>query len=1379
MTFQVGDTVWTPCARQGFKPSVIKAVDEAANSYLVEALGELEAGSRQERAQRQEVFPFFDFGTDQTCEDNTSLVHLDGANILHNLFLRFAQDKIYTYTGTVLLAVNPYKALHRLYSDEVMAAYRNRALGQRPPHPYAIADTAYRQMMRDRRDQALIISGESGAGKTETAKITMHYLTSVSRTDMARGGRIQDKIINANPILESFGNASTVRNRNSSRFGKYNEMYFNRVGSLVGAGIQTYLLESSRVVSQQEGEQNYHVFYQMLAGSDQEVLEDMSLDRSTKYQLLYTPGAQIPAEGSQEHKRHRNEFLRLQQALSIVGVEDEARQEIFHVVAALVHLGDVRFEAVGGSQDAVSQDLQSGDTSPSAQDAQVTVTQDDGLCCAAELLGFSESRLLQVLKWREVHVASRQTHIRCPRTKTQAHHTLQSLIKIVYKRLFEHIVDCINQSNMSGGHTSSWTSLHSETGSSKSDYMNIGTLDIYGFERLTTNSFEQLCINLANERLQQFFVEEMLLAELTMYQNEMIDVQIIDLPDSKPTVSCIQSVMSILDDHSKRFIKNLVSQVDDIDQRFCENIHREHIQASTPRNHSGNSGILMALRMRATRTQNVPGLHDGFVVRHYAGDVSYLTKGWIEKNNDALVPEVEALLCNSSKSLVKCLSDSEAVESAVGERFSSVSSKYLTNLTNLLSTLKQCHPHYIRCFNPNERWQAGVFDKKYVLDQVIQNGTVELVGIMHNGYPNRCRLDDIRRRFTNLLPPDFDRYKNREFVEAIMLAFEIDSAQWTIGTTRLFLKAGQLRALEHLLDSGSSASLEMISRIRRQFARKKLKCVRNAISFTLWLPRYARTLRKDKLSIRMRKVCFVYVRLMRWLNGVRTRLYSVDPSVGGLSRCRSRTSCSFLRGAKYPEPGSRPPQLFLALNTYEEPDYVGNVLQDGMQPVRGGPMTIWRKQSTESILFYDGSSLISARLDATSFLRRLDNPVDLEGSEDAPMSDVRQVDVNGKGRALREAVPRCHDIVCMCQSKSDTQVFATCHAHREVLIWRWQGSHVSDELRPALLTEMFFSLLQGEIVYQMCFVSNEPEEIQENGGYVLVLLVGKVDRPYLNLKFVSIYQGRWNIECINRIGEDGSLMPAVQDGSLNLYMSFTDKVAVVAGRAVLQFYEIKRSSTRISCCIIQDMAEHQGFGRDLLRETNFVSCLGMPPLKTKGCDWIVLGDTVGTIYGFRFDQLHDPDRVIMHAEDFGRFRTKSNLHEREVPVRLLLGSFGSYSSMQVTKANLLGNCIFDRLQYDLNCFFSAGDNGKLLKWTVGKHGWTAEEECSIRDSMLRYQPHPDAVGRNASQYVAGHSSRLVPHLLVFVDEKRKLLVCSLSGDTVPPQNTCSYALGGA
>jgi len=1387
--FEIGDFVWSPCVRLGFRRGRIVSLETECDSFVVDAQGDEDdpKASGQERVRRSDVRPFFDSGPERTCEDNTSLVHLDDANILQNMYRRYRQDRIYTYTANVLLAINPYKKMQHMYTEEVMAAYKNKNVGVKSPHPYAIADSCYRQLLREFQNQALIISGESGAGKTETAKITMHYLAHVSRTDAAHGGRIQEKIINANPILESFGNASTVRNRNSSRFGKYNEMYFNRVGSLVGAGIKTYLLEASRVVSQNDGERNYHVFYEMLAGLSPDELDAMQLDNSTKYQLLYNDGACVPDEGSAEWNRSKTDFEELLRALSVVGFSEPVQKELFEIMAALIHLGEVQFQCVN-ERDDTEQDAPSTEASPhadgsgSSQEALVEVIVKSAIGQAADLLGLSEARLMNVLRFRDVHVVSRKSHIRCPRTKTQAHQTLSGIIKILYKRLFEQIVERLNASNI--GQAARQGSHASEGSSFESHYANIGTLDIYGFERLKVNSLEQLCINLANERLQQFFVEEVLDAEQKMYKREQITIEFFDLPDARPVVNTIQSIMSdILDEHSRRSIKNLVRQGDDTDQKFCEHIHREHIKDRF-------KGVLCALKLKADRSGKGLALHDGFVVRHYAGDVPYSTRGWIEKNNDALVPEVESLLAKSSKPLVSCLADAEAIDVTAGERFKSVSGKYLLNLNGLLATLKSCALHYIRCFNPNEKRTPGLFEKRYVLDQVIQCGTVELVRIMHSGFPHRCKLEEIRNRFTNLLPVDFRNYKDRDYVEAIMLAFEIDASQWTVGTSRLFLKAGQLRLLEHLLDQGSMASQEMIARIRRQFARKKLKGARSAISFALWLPRHVKELRKDRMLVSLRKVTWLYVRLIRWLDAARRRIYGdSEPSVATMAvqwaTNRHQFTTPVQTGMTAPRLMKRKPQLFVASNLRLHPDFAANMHKDMVTNVQVKKFAGTRVQGqmSESILFFDGSAIISAQLNPRPFLRNDTGhgPADMHAYDECSLADVRYVDVWETGRALPLNGGRGNGVItCLCQQRQNTQMFASCDSNSLIHTWKWLGTDADEPNKPALKCTYQFQW-PDDVVYQICFFEdclrlcslNDPSI----GFTSLFILSSSPSSSRLQLslvRFNAFSIGCEQVKVLAILSKDGELNSAMQDGSLIMASSHTGRILVLAGTGVMQFYEIiVNDCGDVSLELVEDMALYHP---DVL-QTSFLSCLCMPPPRHKGSDWIVFGDDVGRVYGFSFGI--SAGRIVKHAEDCGRFSRSVNLHDTDVPIHLVIPTFGTNSSghFQASQAKCIAyDAFLLQVAPDDSCFYTMAENGKLLQWNLGRT-WEAKAEPVVRP------PAGMASSGRASkvpQFIAGHASRLVPHVLILADQEHELLMCIDRSEAVhnlPEGMVCSYVRG--
>lgn len=1357
--FEPGCLVWSPCAREGFRRSRIMSQGEN-DSFIVNDEADPQAPG-ESKVRRDQLRPFYDAGPDRTCEDNTSLVHLDDANILDNLQRRFAQNQVYTYTANVLLAVNPYRPSNHLYSEAKVAEYKSRNIGACAPHPFAIADTAHRHMLRERRDQALVISGESGAGKTETAKICMRFLTRISRTDEVHGTDIQRKIINANPILESFGNAATVRNRNSSRFGKYNEMWFNRVDSLVGAGIKTYLLEGSRVVCHQEGEQNYHVFYEMLAGLSSEALVELELDPSERYKLLYAGRAEPLEETDDEVHERRRQFAELREALAVIGFTEDDENQLWDAIAALVHLGEVEFrenagdgEAVPTKTDVPSPSGASADTSAiesHSQEPEVEIANRDNINQAANLLGVKGWRLRQVMQMKEVHVRRqnrRTSHITCPRTKSQAYQTLQSVIKVLYQRLFTNIVGRIN--------AASSTSPQDETTGN-----HIGTLDIYGFERLQTNSFEQMCINLANERLQQFFIEEVLDAEQKMYRDDGLKIPPWQLPDSQPVVSGIEAVLRILDDHSLKAVKALSNE--NPDQKFCAQVYTEQVQKQV-----STGGPIMALKLKASRSGQSMGIHDGFQVRHYAGEVAYATRGWIDKNNDALVPEVEALLASSEKQLVKELADPDPADPHSGERLRSVGREYVSNLSNLMSTLKKCSVHYIRCFNPNHHRQPGTFDKKYVLDQVVQCGTVELVRIMHHGFPHRVALQDVRSRFTSLLPEVFSRYRDRDFVQAIMLAFEIDETQWTVGSSRLFLKAGQLRILEHLRDSNAKASKEMIRKITMRFAKKRLRAACIVIDVVRWLPRHIRQIRCDRFLEKLARILKIYLGLMRWLRRARVRLHR-DLPCGELGQ---RDAMLHNLGVTFSLPNADVavkgmtvgnPQLFMALNFYEEPDYLEWLQYNQMHRISDQTLRQWQSQTTESILFYDGRSLISARLSPRAFLAGLDPHTNgMEKEVDRSLSDVRQVDVIGSGKALPLAYGRWDGkLIAMCQHRHSKQIFATCSTTNDVMIWKWMGTDAQDPSKMAVRFLGGMDMGRRHIVLQMCFLCEVPERVQKRHGHVVIVLAAPVDRHWLEIHIYSVYSTTWELEGLTPIRPESSMLQGLRMHGVNvkfMTMSYSDKILVLGGESTLQFYQLNDVNGQLSMSLLQDTAK----SFDELRECAMVSCLCMHlPVAYASehfYDWIVVANEHGKMYGFKFD-VHNNGEIEQNSNDSGRYR--HNSHTECVPVTSLVACFGDRPNSHY--AHIKERGISYSLALSQKClpqdhdkFCSIGSDGKLLSWELKTRGWQPASQSDVRAVS---EARSEAYGGGSCDFVAAHCSRLVPNVIVAVDQARQLLVC--------------------
>eukprot|EP00929_Paragymnodinium_shiwhaense_P105641 TRINITY_DN7068_c0_g3_i1.p1 TRINITY_DN7068_c0_g3~~TRINITY_DN7068_c0_g3_i1.p1 ORF type:complete len:1368 (+),score=413.56 TRINITY_DN7068_c0_g3_i1:90-4193(+) len=810
-----GTPVWIPSSDNkvaAFCPATV--VEEQQDGSTVSVLVDKSTkpdGGKTLQVSRGEIRLRFEREDGRTSDDNTSLVHMNDASILQNLELRHKQDKIYTYTASVLLAMNPYKWRDGLYEPEQCDQYRGKHIGAMPPHPFAIADTSYRLLVKEKKNQAMLISGESGAGKTETAKIVMKYLGHVSGTGSDFASSLQARVTVAQPILESIGNAATLRNNNSSRFGKYNKIFFDDDGMLADAGVTTYLLESSRVVVHAQRERNYHVFYEMLAGLSDEQLQEFGLDRKHPYRLLHSAGT--PVEGFEEFDK-RN-YGRLRKAMATIGLEEEQIEANFKMLAGLIHLGDA-----AGDQDV-------GGTTSSSEDRTVELNE-EAVAKAARLLGMDADELAGTLTKKRIKIPGRRSLHEVARTASQFRHSLHSLIKAIYKRLFEDIVHRINKSFKELG-----ASREDNGGALSEDgeRRHIGILDIYGFERLQRNSFEQLCINLANERLQQCFVENVLLAEQDVYRREGLAWTDLPVPDSTPVVRCIGQVFTTLDDFSSRLAKGM--EKDATDERFNEKITSEAAKDAERKE------ILKKPKMSArTRSggSDGPGLNESFTVRHYAGIVDYTTQGWLDKNNDRLLTECEDLIASSSNTALRALADEDAADSK-RVSFRSISKKYQQDLQGLITTLETCNLHYIRCFKPNEEQKPRLFKQQLVLDQIIQCGTIELVKIMHDGYPNRCAFAEITGRFKSLLPEKFQRYGDRTFIEALMMAYKVPSSDWALGMSRLFLKAGQLQKLEDMRSEGAVPDADVLAGIVRSIVRKRWVRAFHAINLCRYIPR--------------------------------------------------------------------------------------------------------------------------------------------------------------------------------------------------------------------------------------------------------------------------------------------------------------------------------------------------------------------------------------------------------------------------------------------------------------------------------------------------------------------------------------------------------------
>ncbi|CAD7971768.1 unnamed protein product, partial [Amoebophrya sp. A120] len=657
---------------------------------------------------------------------------------------RYFQDEIYTYTASVLFSINPYKKLDHLYSNERQSDYLNLAsLQSRPPHAFALAEIARRKLVHGRTHQAIVISGESGAGKTENAKVVMAYLIQQSRTraKVAENGAAAASVDNmilrcATPILESLGNATTVRNHNSSRFGKFSMLMFNARGDIVGGEIRTYLLESSRVSKFGAGERTYHIWYEILCGASAEQLTKLGLQKNSKYALLYgrdqVTQKSTPLRGAEE----ATNFTAFCTGLKVMNFSPEQIEEVLETLGGLIHLFELDFEDAASGQG-------------------IQVVESPHVAEAARLLGMSVNSLCESLCKKTLirpkrNNQGRDSVFKTDRTPAQAKNAQEALVKMLYKRLFEHIVAQINSSLLVAGQTQNLA---------ESSRRHIGILDIYGFEQLKLNSFEQLCINLANERLQEFFCDKVILAEQEMYRKEGLPA--ISLQVESSGIICRMRLYLLY--FCTIFYGSVRIEIHKI-EKFV--MHKIDVSWSL------NANLTL-------------------VVRHYAGEVNYSTEGWLEKNNAALSTEAEMLIsCSDHKLVARLHGEAQSAATSVGR-------KYLADLDLLLSTLDACSLHYIRCFKPNLSQKPSLWEGGVILDQMRQSGGIDLVKIMHEGYPNRCSFDYLVERYQSKLP-DFKDEQPRTFLGALMLAFEVPKSDYVIGASRLFLKSGCLAVLDQL-----------------------------------------------------------------------------------------------------------------------------------------------------------------------------------------------------------------------------------------------------------------------------------------------------------------------------------------------------------------------------------------------------------------------------------------------------------------------------------------------------------------------------------------------------------------------------------------------------
>ncbi|XP_061568318.1 myosin-11-like [Cololabis saira] len=746
--------VWVPSEREGFEAASVR--EDKGEEVLVELSNGQKMTIHKDDIQKMNPPKF------SKVEDMAALTFLNEASVLQNLRERYFSSLIYTYSGLFCVVVNPYKMLP-IYSEKVIEMYKGKKRHEVPPHIYSITDNAYRNMLQDREDQSILCTGESGAGKTENTKKVIQYLAVIASSQKGKKeaanpqpqqpgslayGELEKQLLQANPILEAFGNAKTIKNDNSSRFGKFIKLNFDVTGFLVGANIDTYLLEKSRCIRQGNTERSFHIFYYMVAGAQDKMKEDLLLESFSSYSFLIAGHVEIPGQEDDEL------FKETLEAMEIMGFTEEERMGTPSLVTSLTSLSD-------------------SPLSPSATDAAAQkVCHLQGI----NVTDFTRAMLTPRIKvGREV--------VQKAQTKQQADFAVEALAKAMYERLFRWILARVNKTlDKSKRQSSSF----------------LGILDIAGFEIFEDNSFEQLCINYTNERLQQLFNHTMFIMEQEEYKREGIDWSFIDFGlDLQPCIELIErpnnppGILALLDEEcwfpkasDTSFVEKLV------------NMHTAHVKFCKPK---ANSRLV-------------------FSVLHYAGKVDYNAASWLTKNMDPLNDNVTALLNNSSSNFIQDLwkdtdrvvgldtmtkmSESSAPTKSKKGMFRTVGQLYKESLGKLMTTLHNTQPNFVRCIIPNHEKRAGKMDSNLVLDQLRCNGVLEGIRICRQGFPNRILFQEFRQRYEILaagsIPKGF--MDGKQACSLMVKHLDLDTNLYRIGQSKMFFRTGVLAQLEEERD---------------------------------------------------------------------------------------------------------------------------------------------------------------------------------------------------------------------------------------------------------------------------------------------------------------------------------------------------------------------------------------------------------------------------------------------------------------------------------------------------------------------------------------------------------------------------------------------------
>ncbi|KAM6302570.1 unconventional myosin-Vb [Podargus strigoides] len=775
--------------------------------------------------------------------DLTALSYLHEPAVLHNLKVRFLESNhIYTYCGIVLVAINPYEQLP-IYEQDVIYAYSDQNTGDMDPHIFAVAEEAYKQMARDEKNQSIIVSGESGAGKTVSAKYAMRFFATVGGS--ASDTSIEAKVLASSPIMEAIGNAKTTRNDNSSRFGKYIQIGFDKRYHIIGANMRTYLLEKSRVVFQAEDERNYHIFYQLCASASLPEFKDLGLTCAEDY--FYTSqGGDMSIDGVDD----AGDFEKTRHAFTLLGVKESHQMTIFRTIAAILHLGNLEIHT---EQDG---------------DACRVSSEDEHLNNFCGLLGVEHSQMQRWLCHRKL-VTTAETYVK-NMSMQQAVNARNALAKHIYSQLFNWIVEHVNKA------------LHTTV----KQHSFIGVLDIYGFETFEVNSFEQFCINYANEKLQQQFNSHVFKLEQEEYVKEGIPWTLIDFYDNQPCIDLIEAKLGILDllDEECKVPKGT-------DQNWAQKLYDRHASSQ---------------HFQKPRMSNT-----SFIIVHFADKVEYQSEGFLEKNRDTVYEEQINVLKASKYQMVADLFQDEkdaapttpmgkgtakisvrsarpVVKAANKEHKKTVGHQFRNSLHLLMETLNATTPHYVRCIKPNDEKLPFKFDPKRAVQQLRACGVLETIRISAAGFPSRWSYHDFFNRYRVLMKKRDLSKDKKQVCQALLEDLIKDPDKFQFGRTKIFFRAGQVAYLEKLrADKFRAATIMIQKTVRGWLQRVKYKRLRQA---AVIIQRYTRGhlarrlaehLRRTRATIIFQKQ-YRMLRIFRAFQRVRSATITVQAFARGM-----------------------------------------------------------------------------------------------------------------------------------------------------------------------------------------------------------------------------------------------------------------------------------------------------------------------------------------------------------------------------------------------------------------------------------------------------------------------------------------------------------------